>query len=99
MTDVAPAGPVLLVHVEDPPGSGRARCDGLLILDVTVASRFPRIACPGCVRRDGRSYDDGRTDGWRELLALLTGAAMSWRTKEGRAALREVLDHLPDGPR
>lgn len=89
----------MLVHVEDPPGSGRARCDGRLILVAPLAGRFPRIACPGCVRGDGRSYDDGRVDGWRELRALLVGASLSWRTKDGRAALVELLASLPEGPR
>lgn len=91
-------GPLVLVHTEDPPGSGRARCDGLLMPVDSAAGRYPRVACPAC-SRDGRSYDDGKRDGWEQLRAILAGAAISWRTKEGRATLDELLANLPAGPR
>jgi hypothetical protein len=97
----APTGPVVLVHLVDPPGSGLAACVGLPIPPDTVAHRYPRLLCPGCVAlglRDGRSFADGQADGWRQLRAVLTGAALSWRTADGRRALAELLDTLPSGP-
>lgn len=45
-----PAIPVIVVHLEDPPGSGRAACCGLLIEEPGQNDKTPRWFCTGCHR-------------------------------------------------
>lgn len=97
----APSGPVVLIHTESPPGIGLAACCALPMPVDNAPGRYPRLACPGCAAKlysDGRTYADGLRDGWKLLRAVLNGAAMAWRTAEGRKAFGELLGGLPEGP-
>lgn len=92
----APSGPLVLVHVEDPPG--RARCSNAFTMPIDNApGRYPRLACPACAQTG--TYRDGMIAGWNELRALLVGASISWRTVEGKRAFAELIESLPEGPR
>ena len=50
-----PYGPVAVVHLEDPPGSGLAACCGVPF--DTYEGRSPSWLCTGCANSGNRKYD------------------------------------------
>lgn len=47
MKSTTPGGPVYVIHLEDPPDSGRAACTGEQ-LETLGPAATPRAACSGC---------------------------------------------------
>lgn len=44
--------PVIIVHMEDPPGSGLTACSGQAFSTTGGFMHVPRVPCIGCCRRD-----------------------------------------------
>lgn len=57
-----PATPVIVVHLEDPPGSGLAACCGVPFEPAKGYEKTPRWLCTGCSRgaREGVEVDADR---------------------------------------
>ena len=45
-----PTFPVIVVHLEDPMGSGLAACSGIPFRTTDQHKGVPRFLCPGCAR-------------------------------------------------
>ncbi len=63
-----PTFPVIVVHLEDPMGSGLAACSGIPFRTTDQYQGVPRFLCPGCARPpvvdpSWRVHDHGPEEG------------------------------------
>ena len=76
-----PTFPVIVVHLEDPAGTGLAACSGIPFRTPNGFSTTPRFLCPGCVRPFARTADPG---GLREAAtAIATRSIPRGTTAQG----------------
>jgi hypothetical protein len=67
------ARPVIVIHLEDPPGSGLAACCGLPFHSTSEWPKVPRVPCTGCLRRSDAARAAPQADeGPRERLREAT---------------------------
>ena len=102
------AGPYIVVHLEDPPGSGRAACNGMLFESpYGIGHRGDVLwACTGCtvtqwqVGRWKREADEHQREVERLRAAALTVVAAYGNAPEDHwAAEQDALEEAVDALR